>query len=200
MKKDKILYALAVSSGLIPLVVGLGIFFTWWIARACFAVAFHDLDFYGFLWIFVSLLIVSAGIIILGYLAFRSKIISSRQVRFGYFLIFFNIPAVWWVLETQADLEPLAFVRLINDSDVPISNVTITASEFTIQVNEIKPGDYEVISYEPKYVEWDDSFPRVEEVKVRWKDNLKLHAGIFPSIDKGECEWLTFSELQSIAK
>ena len=49
--KNKILYIIGLLCGLIPLTVGLFIFFAWWTARAFFAFDLSSFEAYGFLWI-----------------------------------------------------------------------------------------------------------------------------------------------------
>jgi hypothetical protein len=190
--KNKILYKIGLLCGLIPLTVGLFIFFAWWTARAFFAFDLHSFETYGFLWTLFSIPVASIGLLLLTIFAFKNYPNFIRQSILGLSLILVNIPTAYWVLEKQADLEKRAYVKIYYKSGVvDLAELKLKSNYFQKDIGELECLDAKVFYFYPKYVNErsGDSYPDVEPVTLTLKTKkqdytveLKL-----PRIDKGEC-------------
>lgn len=190
--KNKILYKIGLLCGLIPLTVGLFIFFAWWTARAFFAIDLNSFEVYGFLWTLISIPIATIGLLLVTIFAIKNYPNFIRQLIFGLSLILVNIPTAYWVLVKQADLEERAYVKIYYKSGVvDLAELNLKSNYFQKDIGELECLDSKVFYYYPKYVNErsGDSYPEVEPVTLTIKTKkhdytveLKL-----PRIDKGEC-------------
>ena len=125
MAKGTKLIRIAYLLGLIPLIGGLLIFFTWWIGKALFLVTLHRLEGYGFIWILISIPLGLGGLITaMVYLVqgFRENLVKGVG---GLFSVLINIPALMWIVEKQADIEKRAYVRIYNQTENNFTALTI---------------------------------------------------------------------------
>ncbi len=190
--KNKILYKIGLLCGLIPLTVGLFIFFSWWTTRAFFAFDLHSFETYGFLWTLVSIPIATLGLLLLTIFAFKNYSNFIRQSILGLCLILVNIPIAYWVLVKQADLEKRAYVKIYYKSGVVnLSELKLKSNYFEKNIGELECLTSKVFYFYPKYINErsGDSYPEVEPVTLILKTNkhgqtIELN---LPRIDKGQC-------------
>lgn len=190
--KNRIIYKIGLLCGLIPLTVGLLIFFSWWTARAFYAVDLYNLEGYGFFWTLISIPIATIGLILLIIFAIRNYPNFTRLSILGLCLILVNIPTAYWVLVKQADLRKRAYVKFYYKSGVvDLSQLQLKSNYFEKDIGELESLDSKICSYYPKYINESsgDSYPETEPVTLILKTNnhrqtieLKL-----PRIDKGQC-------------
>jgi len=190
--KNKILYKIGLQCGIIPLTIGLFIFFTWWTARVFFAIDLNSLEGYGFLWTLISIPIATIGLLLVTIFAIKNYPNFIRQSIYGLGLILVNIPTANWVLTKQTDLEKRAYVKIYYKSGVvDIEELNLKSNYFQKDIGELECLDSKVFYYYPKYVNErsGDSYPEIEPVSLTLKTkksdytiDLKL-----PRIDKGEC-------------
>lgn len=190
--KSKILYKIGLLCGLIPLTVGLFIFFAWWTARAFFAFDLHSFEAYGFLWTLISIPVATIGLILVTIFAIRNYPNFIQQSIIGLCLILVNIPTAYWVLIKQADLEKRAYVKIYYKSGVvDLSEMKLRSNYFEKDIGELECLDSKVFYYYPKYVNErsGDSYPDVEPITLTvktQKGNYTVELKL-PRIDKGEC-------------
>jgi hypothetical protein len=190
--KNKILYKIGLLCGLIPLTIGLFIFFAWWTARAFFAFYLNSFEAYGFLWTLISIPVATIGLILMIIFAVKNYSNFIRQSIIGLSLILVNIPTAFWVLVKQADLEKRAYVKIYYKSGVVnLSEMKLKSNYFVKDIGELECLDSKVFYYYPKYVNErsGDSYPDVEPVTLTLKTkksdySVKLK---LPRIDKGQC-------------
>jgi hypothetical protein len=176
--------------GLIPLMGGLGIFFTWWIAKAWFLTTLHDLELYGFLWVFISTVLAFGGLLTgMIYLATAGKKNVMKGVL-AILCVLINIPAVFWVLEKQHDIEQRAYVRIYNESNIMVEFVTVTNSLYTEHLGAIAPNDYETGYMYPNYDEFDSGTSEVEPVLLTVVVGDETKKIVLPMLYKGFCHTL----------
>ncbi len=190
--KKKILYKIGLLCGLVPLTVGLFIFFTWWTARAFFAINLHSFETYGFLWTLISIPVSTVGLLLVTIFAIKNYPNFIRQSIFGLSLILVNIPTAYWVLVKQAELEKRAYVKIYYKSGVvDISEMKFKSNYFEKYLGKLECLDSKVFYYYPKYVNErsSDSYPEIEPITLILKTEKSNHIIELklPRIDKGEC-------------
>lgn len=190
--KNKILYKIGLLCGLIPLTVGLSIFFTWWTARAFFAIDLNSLEGYGFLWTLISIPIATIGLLLVSIFVIINYPNFIRQSIYGFGLILVNIPIANWVLSKQADLEKRAYVKIYYKSGVvDLEELKLKSNYFQKDIGELECFESKVFYYYPKYVNErsGDSYNDIEPVTLTLKtkkSNFTVELKL-PRIDKGEC-------------
>ena len=187
--KNKILYKIGLLCGLIPLTVGLFIFFTWWIARAFFAFDLNSFEVYGFLWTLISIPIASIGLLLFAIFIFKSYPNFLRQSLLGLLLVLINIPIVYWVLLKQADLETRAYIRIYNKTKQDNVYISLKSSDFEKQLGKCNDTEDIVNFYYPKYIDnfGGSSSPTIDSVTLIIKDRHSTIKLKLPRIEKGEC-------------
>ena len=190
--KNKILYKIGLLCGLIPLTVGLFIFFAWWTARAFFAFDLRSFEAYGFLWALISIPVASIGLLLLTIFAFKNYPNFLRQSILGLLLVLVNIPTAYLVLLKQADLETRAYIKIYNKTKQDNVEITLKASDFEKQLGKFSDTETIVDFYYPKYINerGSDSYPTIDSVTLIVKEKFTTHYLKLPRIDKGQCEKL----------
>jgi len=187
--KDKILYRTGLMCGLVPLTVGLFIFFSWWTARAFFAIGLHSFEGYGFLWTLISIPIAFVGLLLLIIFLIRNFQDNWRHSVIGLLIILVNIPVCYWVLTKQAELDRRAYIKMYNKTKQDNLGLTLKTSDFEKQLGTLDDGETLVDFYYPKYIDerHHDSYPTIDSVKLIVTDEFTTRYLTLPRIDKGEC-------------
>jgi hypothetical protein len=190
--KNKIIYKIGLLCGIIPLTVGLFIFYAWWIARAFFAIDLNSFEEYGFLWIIISIPIATIGLFLEAIFAIRNYPNFIQQSIFGLSLILLNIPTADWVLEKQADFEKRAYVKIYYKSGVvDLSELKLKSSYFEKNIGELECLNSKVFYYYPKYINErsGDSYSEIEPITLilKTKKYDQIVELRLPRIEKGEC-------------
>lgn len=190
--KNKILYKIGLLCGLIPLTVGLFIFFALWTARAFFAIDLNSFEGYGFLWILISIPIATIGLLLLTIFVFKNYPNFIRQSILGLSLILVNIPTAYWVLGKQADLDKRAYIRIYNKTKQDNIEILLKGSDFEKKLGTFNNNETLVDYYFPKYVDerGNDSYPTIDTVTLIVKEKFATHYLTLPRIDKGQCDKL----------
>jgi hypothetical protein len=108
------LYIAAKLCGLVPLIGGLLIFFTWWIARDSFAFDFKQLVGIGFFWIIISVLIAFGGLFLIAIFSFLNFPKYSRHSLIVVVIILLNIPTALYILDRQEVIHKRAYIKITN--------------------------------------------------------------------------------------
>ena len=178
--------------GLIPLSVGLLIFFTWWIGKAWFLVTIHRLEIYGFLWALISIPIGLAGVVTAGLYFCRTYKTNLVRGLFGVLCVLVNIPVLLWVVDTQSDIENRAYVRIHNHTENEFKELTIENSISKSHFYSLDKDDSKTSYFYPKYLNGDfDSAPVVDQIRLTIKTDNGEKVIIVPTIYKGECFEIT---------
>lgn len=190
--KNKILYKIGLLCGLIPLTVGLFIFFAWWIARAFFAIDLNSFEEYGFLWILISIPVATVGLLLVTIFEIKNYPNFIRQSIFGLSLIFINIPTTYWVLAKQADLDKRAYIKVYNNTKQDNVEITLKGSDFEKKLGIFNNNETLIDYYFPKYIDkrCNDSYPTIDQVTLIVKEKFTTHYLTLPRIDKGQCKKL----------
>lgn len=190
--KNKILYIIGLLCGLVPLIGGLFIFFTWWTARSFYAIDLSDFESYGFLWLMTSSIIATIGLIIIGYNLIDNYPKYIGNHLWGFIIILINIPTVYFILKKQSDIETRAYLKIYNKTNQENVKIFLKGSDFVKNLGTISKGEALVDYYFPKYIDErsNDSYPNIEKVTLIVKEKHKTHYLTLPNIDKGECEKL----------
>ena len=174
--------------GLIPLIGGLLIFFTWWMGKAVFLVTLHRLEGYGFIWILISILLGLGGLITaMVYLVqgFRENLVKGVG---GLFSVLINIPALMWIVEKQADIEKRAYVRIYNQTENNFTALTIENSSSQGEYRSLDKENSKTTYFYPMYLNGDfDSVPLIDTVRLEITTADEVRTIVVPEIYKGEC-------------
>jgi hypothetical protein len=185
-----ILLKIGYLCGLVPLIIGMSIFFTWWIARAWFAIDINSLEPYGILWIIISVPIAIIGLLIIFYFLiknYKDKLKLKLSIG-GLFIILINIPSVYWILNKQADLDRRAYIKFYNNTKNDNIELIIKGSDFSKKIGSFDDSESIVDYYYPKYLsDIHESVPIVDIVMLLVKSKLGTKILILPAMYKGEC-------------
>lgn len=174
--------------GLTPLVVGLSIFFSWWIGKAWFLVTLHILEGYGFIWILISIPIGLGGLITAIVYLFQSSKQNLTKGIGGLLCVLINIPALIWVVNKQADIEQRAYVRIFNQTGNDFTELTIENSSSKGEYKSLNKENDRTAYFYPKYLNGDfESVPLVDTVRLVIKTQNETRTIEVPEIYKGEC-------------
>lgn len=188
MAKGTKLIRIAYLLGLIPLIGGLLIFFTWWIGKALFLVTLHRLEGYGFIWILISIPLGLGGLITaMVYLVqgFRENLVKGVG---GLFSVLINIPALMWIVEKQADIEKRAYVRIYNQTENNFTALTIENSSSQGEYRSLDKENSKTTYFYPMYLNGDfDSVPLIDTVRLEITTADEVRTIVVPEIYKGEC-------------
>jgi hypothetical protein len=190
--KNKILYIIGILCGLVPLIVGLFIFFTWWTARSLYAIDLRDFESFGFLWLMTSAFIATCGLIIIGYSLADNYPKYLLNHIWGFIIILINIPTVYLIIEKQSDLETRAYLKIYNKTKQDNVEISLKGSDFEKKLGTFSDNETLVDYYFPKYIDerGNDSYPTIDQVTLIVKGKFKTHYFTLPSIDKGQCSKL----------
>jgi hypothetical protein len=190
--KNKILYRIGLLCGLVPLTVGLSIFFVWWIARAFFAIDLVNFQFYGFFWIMISIAIVLTGMILLNIVLYKNYPDYRKQGIWGIALILLNIPVLFLVLLQYSSVEEKAYIKIYNNSNCENIELIIKSSTFEKNLGHLEKNKSLVNSFIPNYPsgQGHESIPIIDTVTLVVIENQKTHYIIMPRVDKSECRKL----------
>src|SRR6187549_4514 len=109
MTTDQKLIRATYFLGLIPLTVGVSIFFSWWIGKAWFLTTFHKLENWGLLWTLISIPLGFVGLLTGLIYLFRTFKTNLKTGLLGLSCVMINIPVLIWVLNTQDDIDKRAY-------------------------------------------------------------------------------------------
>ncbi len=160
--------------GLVPLIIGLLIFFTWWLARAFFAIDLDNFEGYGFFWIFISVPIATLGLLLLIIFLFKNSTNFIKQSILGLLLVLINIPTAYWILKKQGDLGERAYIKIQNNTKQDNVELTLTASYFEKKLGTLNDTKSLVDYYSPGYLKNTGSsiYPMIDSVTLIVKGNF----------------------------
>jgi hypothetical protein len=166
--KNKNLYKVGLLSGLVPLAVGLFIFFTWWAARAFWAIDLNKFESYGFMWIIISIPVALVGLILLAFFLVRNYPNNIKESIFAFGLILLNIPTAYWVLGKQAAIDERAYIKIYNKTKQDDIELTLKSSDFEIKLGKFSDNETMVDNYSPKYINerGSESYPTIDTVTL----------------------------------
>ncbi len=190
--KNKILYIIGLLCGLVPLIVGSFIFFTWWTARSLYAIDLRDFESFGFLWLMTSSIIATSGLLIIGFNLIENYPKYIGNHIWGFIIILINIPTVYFILEKQSDIETRAYLKIYNKTKQENVKILLKGSDFVKKLGTLNNGEALVDYYFPKYVDdnSNDSYPTIDKVTLIVKEKHTTHYITLPNIEKGQCEIL----------
>lgn len=195
MAENNRLLRTSFALGFIPLVVGLMIFFSWWAGKAWFLTNIHSLETAGLLWIPIAAFMALMGIFTTMLYLWKSRKNRAAVLKAlaALFLIFANIPALFWVLDRQEQIDHRAYVRVYNKTGSDISAITISNAIYTAQLDGINHGDYETVYFYPDYNEFESGeSPKPVIMTMSWNgDNVTI---TLPDIYMGECVRLAINQ------
>lgn len=183
------------ACGLITLLVGSGIFFTWWIARAWFAVGLYQLEGYGFLWMLISIPIglVGLGTSLIAFGANLPKIWKKTGV--GVLVVLINIPVLFWIVDKQSEIDERVYFKIKNISSYNLTDLQIHSKKFSFSLGNLVSSESTIDYYLPTYPDgFHTSFPEIDSVFLNLKqgDNtVKLN---LPTSYKGSCVRLIITD------
>jgi len=179
-------YKTGLSLGLIP-IIGLGlILFIFWFGLTFFA---HDLDVdgIGFLYIMTSVPIVFVGFVLTIISIFKNDNRTIFKPILGVFLIILNIPTLIWILRTHGEVSGRAYLKVINNSDFNIDNITIKEPDNKKDFGSLRQSSSKVIYYNPDYSSPDGmTYPGIGENYVLLTIDQKTTDKKLPIIHPGE--------------
>jgi hypothetical protein len=187
MTTDKKLIRATYLLGLIPLTIGLSIFFSWWIGKAWLLTTFHKLENWGLLWILISIPLGLAGLltsVIYLFKRFRTNLLKGL---FGLASVLINIPVLIWILNTQDDIQKRAYVRIYNRTGSDFKSLTIKNSLYQERLSSLTNNDYQTGYFYPNYDEFESGEPEIEEVILIIDTGNEDKRLVIPTIYKGEC-------------
>lgn len=173
--------------GLIPLTIGLLIFFSWWIGKVHFLVTLHTLEEYGFTWILISLPLGFLGLLTAGAYIIKTYKTNLKKGIIGLFCILVNLPALFWVLTTQADIEQRAYTRIYNHTGKNFEEVSITNSKATVKIGPLSNGKFKTPYFYPYYLNSDFSSPLIDTVNLIVQTAQSKKTITLPAIYQNEC-------------
>ncbi|TXI71247.1 MAG: hypothetical protein E6Q41_00470 [Cyclobacteriaceae bacterium] len=174
--------------GLIPSVVGLLIFFSWWAGKAWFLTNFPKLETIGLLWIPVATVIALIAIVYAGVYLLRAEknILSVIKTLSAIAFIFLNIPVLLWVLDMQEHIDHRAYIRICNQTGLDFSDLSVENYLYTAQPGSLKNGKCETTYFYPNYNEAESGANPETVILTIFMSGHKTKI-IMPRIYKGEC-------------
>jgi hypothetical protein len=175
------------ACGLIPLMGGLTIFFSWWAGKEFFAINLTELEGLGFLWILICPIIAIIGLFFCVYNLFKYKSKYSQRTLIGFGVILLNIPAVDWVLDKQSAIEKRVYIKFVNNSVSDSLAFEIYGTKFRKVLGTLDNNESIIAYYVPMALPGDDSVPVYDSLKlvvVTKQDKLVLQ---LPEFYPGEC-------------
>ena len=169
--------------------VGIIIFFTWWIARELYAFDFSILTTFGFLWIFISCVIVLLGIILILKMGFRNSSGNSKKISIALFVILLNIPALILIDYKYDDLAKYVYVKLSNDSKYDITELVLKGDFLNKNIGSVSSTDHIIFSYNPIDFPINEEFVYDEHNLFLYvKGNFSEKKITWPPLQSGDCE------------
>ena len=188
MTTEKKLIVTTYFLGLIPLFIGLSIFFAWWIGKAWFLVTLHRLEGYGFLWMLISIPIALVGLLTATVYFIKTFKTNLIKGLIGLLCVLINIPALNWVIDKQRDIEKRSYVRIYNETDIDFVDLTIANSNSNGNFKSLDKKNTKTGYFYPKYLNGDfDSVPIVDQVRLVIKTENEERIINVPEIYKGQC-------------
>ncbi len=179
-------YKIGLSLGLIP-IIGLGlILFIFWFGLTFFA---HDIDVdgIGFLYIMVSTPVVFIGFILTIISIFKNDNKPALRPLLGLLLIILNVPTLIWILRTHGEISRRAYLKVINNSDFNINNVTIKEPDNKKDFGSLGQGSSKIIYFNPDYSSPDGmTYPGISENYFLLTIDQKTTDKKLPIIHPGE--------------
>jgi len=177
-------YKIGLSLGLIP-IIGLGlILFIFWFGLTFFA---YDIDGIGFLYIMVSIPVVFVGFVLTIISIFKNDNRAIFKPILGVFLIILNIPTLIWILRTHGEVSGRAYLKVINNSDFNIDNITIKEPDNKKDFGSMRQSSSKVIYYNPDYSSPDGmTYPGIGENYFLLTIDQKTTDKKLPIIHPGE--------------
>jgi len=177
---NKLLFRTSIICGIIPLIVGLAIFFTWWAARAFYAEDLFMLDVFGTLWILASFCIAVIGIVIAFYVLINNLSTHLKPSLITVFCIAINILVQLYVWEAQFNIRQRSYVMFYNDTHSDITVLSVKGNNFEKEFGSVVAGDAIVGHYTPHYVYGDDRAYLTDSLSLCIKDRDTLRIIPFP--------------------
>ncbi len=187
--KYKNLYRTGIFCGFTTLIIGLIIFFVWWIARAFFAIDLNSFEAYGFMWSLISFPIAGFGLLLVLYVLERNYPNSLKETIIGLIIILSNLPIFYLVLIFQGKLESRAYIRIYNCTKQDNTELTIKSASFEKKLGKIDDHESLVTYYYPRYIDsrGGSSYPTPEKVELIIEDRGQTYNVTLPRIEKGKC-------------
>lgn len=199
--KNKILYIIGLVCGLTTLIVGLLIFFTWWFARAYFAVDLNQLEGFGFMWSIISFFIAGLGLLLLIIVLIINIPKYLIKNILSILIILINIPALYGVLLKQADIDKRAYIKIVNLSGQNKLTLSLSSSSFNKELGSIDNDGYIVRYFYPKYLSKRyESILEIDSVTLTIVNEDTYKTVLMPDIRKGECMTITIGNEYKIKK
>jgi hypothetical protein len=179
-------YKIGLSLGLIP-IIGLGlILFVFWFGLTFFA---HDIDVngIGFIYILASVPIVFVGFVLTIISIFKNDNKSIFRPIIGLLLIILNVPTLIWILRTHGEISGRAYLKVINNSDFNIDNITIKEPDNNKDFGFLGQGNSKVLFFNPDYYSPDGvTYPGIGNNYFLLTINQKTTHKNLPIIHPGE--------------
>ncbi len=179
-------YNTGLSLGLIP-IIGLGlILFIVWFGLTFFA---HDIDIdgIGFLYIMASIPVVFVGFVLTIISIFKNENKTKFKPIIGVVLIMLNLPILIWILRTHGEISGRAYLKVINNSDFNIDNITIKEPDNKKDFGALRQGNSKIIYFNPDYSSPDGmTYPGIGENYILLTIDQKTTDKNLPIIHPGE--------------
>lgn len=196
--RKNILVILAFLAGLLPLLNGLGVFFTWWGARLWYAKDLSQLPVYGFRSIYVSFIVALMGIVLAVMYAVKSYPRHLARAFACIALILLNIPAVLLTLDKQSEISARAYVMIkYKGTKVPVQ-FRLFNKHFFVRGELHDSSGSEVVSFRPVYLNTDGSrTPKVEKVYLELQSGGTAKTFPVPDLYASDCVQLILDDEQA---
>lgn len=186
--KNKILFQLARFCGMLTLSVGLIIFFSWWAARAFYAVDLDGLEVLGLYWVSISLILALAGLVFISVFCVSNfpKFIKSSLFIYG--LILINIPVLYLVLQKQDEISKRVYLKVINETSRDSLDICVSCKGYQQSLGQLNKNEPTINHYLPQYVgsDYSDRYLDTTYLVVKQK-NIVFHMAM-PNFHEGNCE------------
>jgi len=131
-------YRLSLYCGLIPLSLGVLIFYSWYLTGASW------LEAAGLLNIVVGLWLFSAGLLCLGiyiYKSYKENISGSlKKVLLSLFILFINFPVAVAAIYFAEEKKSICTISVKNNSNMQITEFQINERENVYKLEDVPPG------------------------------------------------------------
>ena len=145
------LYKIGFSFVVIPFVVGLLIYFTWFAALHYFAVKLDELEMVGVYWILISVPLTFAGLVIVLIDLLRGKGANVLRFVLGLCLGLLNIPILIWILLSQGEVSGRAYIKIENHTGKSFYELVIQEPDQETYVGDLDSYESTVSYYNPDY-------------------------------------------------
>jgi hypothetical protein len=173
-------------AGLIPLAVGMVIFFSYWYARTYHAYDLKSIVDFGLIWLAISVTASSIGLILLVIFIHQHNALYIARYYLGVLMILVAYPILLWVLNVLEDMNERAYFKLENESKMDDLQILMKGTSQLYSFGSIERDESRTFWYYPKYL--DESEFRLDTYIIVGRCGDVIFEAEMPDINRRDCK------------